>query len=166
VVVPRVATSRPMATPQPAAPQPPAPASREVVAPPPELRSDAPAPAAEDLGVTSEPVDEDDQVIVPAPPVESLAHTQGHRPRPVMRPALNVEVKRTMIPVLLTVGAICIGVVVLGMASDAESPFRVFRELWFAVPVVVIGLLFLVGAIFTMFQVRNELHRRAAAGGV
>jgi hypothetical protein len=127
-----------------------------------------PAPAApaggENLSVTQEPVDEDDQVIVPAPPVEALAHTPGHRPRPMARPALNVEVKRTMIPVLLTIGAICIGVVVLGMSADVESPFRVFRELWFAVPVVVIGLLFLAGAIFTMFQVRNELHRRAAAG--
>lgn len=126
-----------------------------------EVRPVAPEPAAE---VASE-VD-DDAVIVPAPSEEMLAA----RPRraPVVRQHLvkSLWFKQTIIPVLLTIGTLCQAMVGLGLISGEASPFFAFRDFWFSVPVVAIGLVFLGFAGVTMMQVRHlQIEGEASRSG-
>lgn len=106
---------------------------------------------------------DDDQVIVPAPPTEALAHT--HPPvRKVARPrakTVSMKMKRTIIPIMLTLGVICLFLVALGLLSAKGSAFKDFASLGAALTFIPVGLVFLAGAVFTMFQVKQELARDA-----
>ena len=71
-------------------------------------------------------VDDDDAVIVPAPPMEYLAHTHHPAPAPFAGPRIpryqRLEQRRTIIPILLTSG---LGFLVLGLAKwvcDPDAP--------------------------------------------
>ena len=104
------------------------------------------------------PVD-DDAVIVPAPSPEVFA------PRPALRPPVRqhtvqtLAFKRTIIPILLTLGVLCPVLGLLGFFVASTSPLSVLRSAWFSVPFVLIGLLNLAFAYMTMMQVKHELAR-------
>jgi hypothetical protein len=113
----------------------------------------------------------DDAVIVPPPSPDMLAHSRAPK-RPVRRQSVvqGLHFKRTIIPIMLTVGALCLIVIGLGLSADEESPFHVFRGIGFLIPVLLIGLTLLAFGVLTMLQVKNELDKlneqeQAAAGG-
>ena len=124
--------------------------------PPTPLRS---TPAQPALPTGSTDMD-DDAVIVPAPDPTAFA------PRPAPRPPVRVhrvqtlEFKRTIIPILLTLGLICPTLAIVGFSAPSTSPLSVLRSGWFSLPFILIGLLNLAFAIITMLQVRDELERQ------
>lgn len=170
----RSAAPRPApSVPKPAIARPAAPGKPAIPAPSPQ-----PAPEQEvyvDQAITEayghDTIDAaDDAVIVPPPSPEMLAHS--HTPkRPVRRQSVvqGLQFKRTIIPIMLTVGALCLIVIGLGLGAGEESPFRVFRGVGFLIPVLLIGLTLLAFGVLTMLQVKNELVKLAqqeqAAGG-
>ena len=68
--------------------------------------------------------------------------------------------KRTIIPILLTLGIVCPFTALTGFFVGPFSPFAKLTVWWFSVPFVLIGIVMLILGILTMFQVRNELARR------
>ena len=187
---PKPAPSRP-ATPAPVArPAAPAPISRPATPPPAPVEpvlaepvAEEPAdvaaeqamePAAEEETYADETITQayghdtvdaaDDAVIVPPPTSDMLAHT--HAPKRPMRQQSMVQklaFKQTIIPIMLTVGLICLIVVGMGLVAGEESPFKVFRMMGFAVPVALIGLTLLALGVLTMLQVKNELDKHKQA---
>ena len=105
-------------------------------------------------------MDEDDAVIVPAPPVSALAHSQAYRPPTRPESGLSLGLRRTMIPILLTLGIEMFALLVLGALSPRDATFSMFIKPGIAIMLAVLGLLFLPAGLFLMFQVRNELSRR------
>jgi len=96
--------------------------------------------------------------ITPAPP-----HPQ---PRPLLRPRTSQHLvqtlffKRTIIPILLTLGVLCPFLGLLGYFVSPTSPYARLAEPWFSIPFIVIGLIMLGLAILTMLQVRDDLSRK------
>lgn len=106
-------------------------------------------------------IDEDDVVIVPAPSPEVLAARPA--PRPVVRQqhlVQRLEFKRTLIPILLTLGVICPFVGLMGYFVKATSPYARLAEVWFSIPFTLTGLVMLGLGVMTMLQVRHELGRK------
>jgi len=66
--------------------------------------------------------------------------------------------KQTIIPILLTLGAICITIPLLGLLSSQTSPFKALAEIYFLATFWPLGLAFLTFAILTMFTVRKQLQ--------
>jgi hypothetical protein len=156
------------ATGTPAGPMPPQ-VSRQVVA----AESRRPSQPAEvvkaiepEAPVSADGDIDDDAVIVPAPSQDVL----GVRPRraPVVRQHVvkSLSFKQTIIPVLLTIGILCLAIVGLGFFSGEASPFYAFRAVWFSMPVVAIGLVFLGFAGVTMLQVRHQMVGRVATAAI
>jgi len=90
----------------------------------------------------------------------------GAQPRSAPRRQANAEsllrMKQTIIPILLTVGVLCLLVVFLGFTqrNSLDGPFRVFWRAWFRWPAIFIGVVLLALAAFTILQVRSDLTHR------
>jgi hypothetical protein len=81
--------------------------------------------------------------------------------QPIQRPwGPSLFLKRTLIPILLTLGVLCPALGVLGYCVSSTSPYAVFAEPWFFIPFVTIGVVMLGLAIVMMMLVRDELSRR------
>lgn len=97
---------------------------------------------------------------VPIPP-------QTVRPTPLKPPvapakqhfAQGLEFKRTLIPILLTLGVICPVIGLMGFLVGPMSPFVKLKEARFSVPFILIGVVMLGLGVVTMLQVRHELKR-------
>jgi hypothetical protein len=156
-------------TPKPAAPPPspkplftpPAPAAS---LPTPNPEPAAPVSPAAPIIADEEEVErysgtDDDAVIVPA-----LAPTELARPRAVAprRQHLSQKLyfKQTIIPVLLTLGVICVVIPALGLISSQYSPLKTLAEVYFMATFWPLGLAFLVFGVLTMFSVKKELEHR------
>jgi hypothetical protein len=66
--------------------------------------------------------------------------------------------KQTIIPILLTLGLICLAIPTLGLLSSQYSPFKALAEIYFLATFWPLGLAFLVFAFLTMFSVKKELE--------
>jgi hypothetical protein len=111
----------------------------------------------------SEPVDDDDAVIVPAPTASAFAHGGAHRPHHPRPQGLSLNVKRTMIPLLLTLSFEMFALIALGAFSPDGSTFKLFFQPGIAITLAILGFLFLPAGLFLMLQVRNEMSQRQSA---
>lgn len=153
----------PPAPQRPVMPQAPPPTTRSRPLPPQPAPSRVPAAQAPIPQAAGEPAEDDDAVIVPPPPVSALAHTT-HRPRyPHQQGGLSLGFKRTMIPLLLTLGIEMFALILLGAFSPADSTFRMFFTPGIAITLAVLGFVFVPAGLFLMLQVRNELRNRPPA---
>jgi hypothetical protein len=124
--------------------------------PPTPLRS---TPAQPTLPSGSTDID-DDAVIVPPPDPTVFAPRPAPRAPARLHRVQTLEFKRTIIPILLTLGVICPTLALVGFLAPATSPLSVLRSAWFSIPFILIGLLNLALAVITMLQVRDELQRQ------
>jgi hypothetical protein len=93
-------------------------------------------------------VDDDDAVIVPAPPVEYLAHST---PRPQLAKHQRLESRRTLIPVLFTLGGCLIAIGACKWLCNPATPLGQ-QPTWMA-----IGL-FVIAGISLLLSLLNALH--------
>jgi hypothetical protein len=155
-------------------PAPPPPAPKPLFTPPAQaapLPTPNPAPAAPLSQATPIIADEeeverysgtdDDAVIVPALAPTELARPRMAAPR---RQHLSQKLyfKQTIIPILLTLGVICLVIPALGLISSQYSPFKTLAEIYFMATFWPLGVAFLVFGLLTMFSVKKELEHRAA----
>jgi hypothetical protein len=82
------------------------------------------------------------------------------RPAPPRRQHLSQKLyfKQTIIPILLTLGLICLIIPVLGLLSSQYSPFKTLSEIYFMATFWPLGVAFLVFGLLTMFSVKKELE--------
>src|SRR5690348_2410352 len=110
-------------------------------------------------------VDDDDLVMVPAPSAEVLAHT--HHAAPLHAPRLatikSLDARRTVIPILLTIGAVLIATSTLRLFTSPNTPLSTLPRWIIWAGYAVAGLLFAV-AFLNILYVRNELARASAGG--
>lgn len=92
-------------------------------------------------------------VAVDAPPRVAVIRPRQHLVQ-------TLGFKRTIIPILLTLGVLCLVLGLMGFFVSPVSPYAKLAERWFSVPMVLVGLVTLGFGILTMFQVRSELSRR------
>jgi len=146
---------------RPAAPRPPAaarPAVPEMPAPAPE-QAEEPLPPPDEIEQQAAEEEADDAVIVPAPAPTVLGHLpRKPPPRPHMFQSLGF--RRTIIPILLTLGALCVVVVIMGFLSPQDHPFSAFAKIWFAIPALLIGAVLLSLAGMTMVHVKHDMAQQ------
>lgn len=106
-------------------------------------------------------VEGDDSVIVPAAPMEYLAHSAPARPRIAMLQAKSLEARRTAIPVLLTAGVMFLIAGALRFVVGEESPASDL-PIWMSVVLFALAAALVTAGIFNMLQVRNDLARQRA----
>src|SRR5688572_5109177 len=98
----------------------------------------------------------DDQTIAPPPQVSSFIHK-----KPVATEALDraIRTRRTLIPVLLTLGVMLPIVGSLKWLSAPESPFSAWprQAVWL---LIVVGKLLLITAVVNMLQVKVMMEQR------
>jgi hypothetical protein len=122
-------------------------------------------PEPDEMDVEVGEIDDDDAVIVPAPSVESLAHTpRRHKHNYTSRQHFvqSATFQRAMIPVSFSLGLICSIYVILGLLSPADSPFVAFRKSFIPYVLGLLAMVMLAIGILTMLQVRNQISRAAA----
>jgi hypothetical protein len=103
-------------------------------------------------------VEDDDTLNLPAPPPEALGHRRAPRPQKVLA-SRRVGFKQTMIPVLLTMGVMLSGIAVWTFSMGEESP--VVDAPMIPLSLLILGIVMLGFAVFTMLQVRAQLAREA-----
>ena len=103
-------------------------------------------------------IDDDDAVIVPAPTADVFAH----HPAPVRAPRqpfyMRMSFRRTIIPILLTMGVALPGCAVWWMMQDEDSPARGLG-IKFPLTFTFVGLVLLALGIVNMLHVKQELRR-------
>ena len=102
-------------------------------------------------------VEDDDTLNMPAPAPEALAHRPlPPRPRGELL-SRTVAFKQTLIPVLLTMGVLLSAIATWSFMLGEESPLA--SSAWITISLFVIGVVMLLFAVLTMFQVRHQLAR-------
>jgi len=142
--------ARSTAPPRPAGPQRPA-------VPPPIAVPQAPVQEAqpEDNFV----VEAEDSVIMPEMPVETLAQPATHHvARERMRYLRSIGVRRTIIPILLTLGVMLVAASTLRYFVSEDAPLYAMPR-WSCIVGYVLGGLLLIVAGLNILQVRSELAR-------
>ena len=101
-------------------------------------------------------VEDDDTINMPTPTAEMIGY---RRPAPPPRQRVHlsrtVGFKQTIIPTLLTLGVLLPALAGWSFALGEESPL--VDEPWIPLTVLGIGVLMLISAVVTMFQVRHQL---------
>jgi len=118
-------------------------------------RPAAPAPRAGEPA-PQQHVFDDDAVIVPAPDLASIVSS-----RTLTRSATrdkSLFFRRTMIPILLTCGAIFGVLAILWFRLDPESPPRASTGIWLPAAFALIALTLLTLAVINMLQVRHLMR--------
>lgn len=136
-------------------------------------REDPPAPVVREAIPTASPeparkidfeqIIETEELAVPAPSAEALASStrlRGSRPAAPRNSALNVQ--RTIIPIFLTLAAICIGVGIWFLSLPMESILRSTAARLHVYLFIAAPILAIVAAI-NMVQVRAQLRKIASA---
>jgi hypothetical protein len=104
-------------------------------------------------------IDDDDAVIVPAPTADVFAH----HPAPVRAPRTpfyaRLSFRRTIIPILLTMGVALPGCAVWWLSQDEDSPARALG-LKFPLTFALVGLVLLALGIVNMLHVRHDMEQR------
>lgn len=122
------------------------------------LRPAQPAPAHQPLrrlAPTTTPEPQQQQRITPAAKQAPKPATPARAAAPVLH-AKHLELKRTLIPILLTLGGLLPLLGALSLALGDESPLA--DQFLIPVLMLVLGALILASAIFTMLQVRHAMR--------
>ena len=96
-------------------------------------------------------------------PLADMA-TADFIPKPKIHPprrqhlAQKLYFKQTIIPILLTLGLICLAIPTLGLLSSQYSPFKALAEIYFLATFWPLGLAFLTFGLLTMFSVKKEIE--------
>lgn len=114
----------------------------------------APTPAA--VTDDSGPVDEDDQVIVPAPPTEYLAQTHHAPAAPTIPFYKRLTYQRTMIPILLTCGVSFLALGVSRWLCDPDTGLG-GQPLWMAGLFILGAIVSATLGVVTMLHVKRRL---------
>ena len=126
-----------------------------------DIPHDEPAPSEGGDWMGPAPED-DDAMLAPAPDREFLAaHTLSYK-APTVRAPQGPGVKQTMVPILLTSGALLIVFGLLKFLLGPDSPYSGLPG-WVVGMVLAMGALLVGLGIFTAFQVKEQLARQAAA---
>lgn len=99
---------------------------------------------------------DDDAVIVPAPDLASIVSSRTLTRSPTR--AKSLFFRRTMIPILLTCGAIFGVLAILWFRLDPASPPRAGTGVWLPAAFAVIAAVLLTLAVVNMLQVRHLLR--------
>jgi hypothetical protein len=106
-------------------------------------------------------VDDDDAVIVPAPSPEVFVH----RPAPPRAPRLplyaRMGFRRTIIPILLTMGVALPACAAWWCTLDEDSPLKLLG-LRFPITLAVVGVVLLALGIVNVIQVKHQLEIEGA----
>jgi outer membrane biosynthesis protein TonB len=89
-----------------------------------------------------------------ARPPRRTTGARGRKPR-----HQNLEFRRTLIPVTLTFGTICLGFGCWYFLLDADDPLKAPSVQWIALTVISLGVVSTVLAVMNMLHVKNELER-------
>ena len=166
---------------QPPSPKPGSAAPRKTsgaIKPPKPVRPSAPelspAPAAPAISARVDPsdigsslanvIDDDDRVNIPAPGPAAFVHrptATKARPAPIYT---RLTFRRTIIPILLTMGIALPGCAVWWAIQDEDSPLKSLG-VKFPLTFVGLGLVMLALAIVNMIQVKNTLAEKKVASG-
>jgi hypothetical protein len=165
-------------SPPPATPPSPTPARRKLKStpaakpkPPKPARPEQPTPASDlppepPTSYSTMPLigadEDDDQVMVPAPPAQHLGPRGPLLDAPRSHHARSLLFRRTMIPILLTFGLMLPTLGILWFTSDPASTVRA-SGLWLPVTLIVLGAIMLLLAIINMAQVKHLLRDAAPA---
>jgi hypothetical protein len=128
------------------------------------LRPAVPPPiAVPQAPVEEEPEDQfvveaEDSVIVPEMPLETLAHPVQHVARERTRYLRSIGVRRTFIPILLTLGVMLIAASTARYFVSEDAPLYVLPT-WSPIVGYIVGGMLLIVAVFNILQVRSELAR-------
>jgi len=126
-----------------------------------------PKPAA--MSEVQAVVDDDDAVIVPAPPVEYLGHAHPHHPPAGAGPARQpgfyaVDYRRTIIPILFTTG---IMMIIFGAARYFVSPDSQLglQPPWVSYLLFGFGVISLAACAVSVLQLQQILAKQAGRKG-
>jgi hypothetical protein len=101
---------------------------------------------------------DDDAVIVPALAPTDFIPKPRLPPPPRQHLVQKLYFKQTIIPILLTLGAICLIIPLLGLLSSQTSPFKALAEPYFLATFWPLGIAFFTFAILTILAVRKRLE--------
>jgi hypothetical protein len=127
--------------------------------------SPAPAEFVDREPAPSQVVDDDDAMLMPAPSIDYLAH-HPHQPAHPKRASVSKSpaFRQTVIPVLLTTGALMLVAVVLKWVVHPDAPLAAMPT-WMVVLLVVSGIAILAVAGLNVIQVQRQTTGGKAAGG-
>jgi hypothetical protein len=100
----------------------------------------------------------EDSVIMPEMPVEALAHPTHQVARERMRYLRSIGVRRTFIPILLTLGVMLLAASTVRYFVSDDAPLSALPKWSSLVGYIVGGMLLLVAGL-NILQVRSELER-------
>ena len=103
-------------------------------------------------------VEAEDSVIMPEMPVEALGHPVHHVARERNRYLRSIGVRRTIIPVLLTLGVMLLAASTVRYFVSEDAPLSALPP-WASIVGYVIGAMLLMVAALNILQVRSELAR-------
>jgi hypothetical protein len=95
---------------------------------------------------------------IPAPAPEVFRAKPKAPPKPRTHLTHKLEFKQTIIPVMLTVGAICLISAALPYLVAADSNLAAMKDMSFVGTMLVVGLVFLVFGVLNAFQVKSTLE--------
>jgi hypothetical protein len=110
------------------------------------------APASHDLF-------DDDHVNIPAPTPDTFLRPRPSAPKSSQLSTASIESRRTLVPILLTCGALFPLMGGLWFLTDVDSPFRRLSS-WMPIALIVIGALLLFLGIANAMQLKHLLAQR------
>jgi hypothetical protein len=106
---------------------------------------------------------DDDAVIMPALATADFIPKPKPIPPPRQHMVQKLFFKQTIIPILLTLGVICLLIPTIGLASGETSPFVALKQPFFLAVFYPLALAFLIFGLITMLQVKKELDANSPA---
>jgi hypothetical protein len=103
-------------------------------------------------------VEAEDAVIMPEMPVEAMGHPVHHAARERSRYLRSIGVRRTIIPVLLTLGVMLLAASTVRYFVSEDAPLSALPP-WSSIAGYIIGGMLLFVAALNILQVRSELAR-------
>ena len=126
---------------------------------------DADAHAAEiarEADAVAHVVEDDDTLNLPAPTPDMLAHRRTAPAAPRRAPiARTATFKQSLIPILLTLGILLPALAFWSFALGEESPISAAPGI--AIALIATGVIMLIFALITMFQVKHQLDSARSA---
>ena len=128
------------------------------------LRPAVPPPIAAPQAPVEQPpqdrfvVEAEDSVIMPEMPVEALGHPVHHVARERMHYLRSIGVRRTFIPILLTLGLMLIAASTVRYFVGEDAPLSALPT-WSPIVGYIVGGMLLIVASLNILQVRSELAR-------
>ena len=110
-----------------------------------------------------QPVDEDDAVIVPAPPASAFLPYRSPTAAAAKTSPTRLSLRRTLIPILLTCGIILLVLGTMPFFLSEENPLSQLPH-WMSYSLWALGMFLLALGVVNMLAVKHLLEAQAAAG--